>query len=160
MQLYYNNIIFHSYLQDLAARNVMVGQVSTEQICKVGDFGLLRELPQGAQVYISKSDAPIPMRWMAPESLEDNEFSTASDVWSFGVLLWEMYNPSEIPYDNIKNTASLAIKIGKGLRLPIPDVYPSKVQRMMKACWQEEPTRRPSFIFIAQLLSSVAFTGI
>ena len=138
----------------------MVGQAGTEQICKVGDFGLLRELPQGAEVYVSKSDAPLPMRWMAPESLEDNGFSTASDVWSFGVVLWEMYNPSEIPYNTIKDTARLAMKICKGLRLLIPEVYPLKVQRIMKACWQEAPTQRPSFIFIAQLLTSVAFTAI
>lgn len=136
----------------------MVGSVGTEEICKVGDFGLLRELPQGIEVYVSKGDAPLPMRWMAPESLEDSEFSTASDVWSYGVLLWEMYNPTEIPYKNIKDAARLGMKLNRGLRLLIPEAYPTKVQRIMKACWQEDPTKRPSFIFIAQLLTSFAFT--
>ena len=147
-------------MQDLAARNVMVGVVGTEEICKVGDFGLLRELPQGKEVYIARSDAPLPMRWMAPESLEDDEFSTASDVWSYGVLLWEMHHPNEIPYDNIKDAAKLGMKLSRGLRLEIPADYPSIVERIMKACWQEEPTKRPSFFLIAQLLTSYAFTGM
>ena len=148
-------------MQDLAARNIMVGCAGPDEICKVGDFGLLREIPQGAAVYVSSRDVPLPMRWMAPESLEDHEFSTASDVWSFGVVLWEMYNPKEIPYDNIKikDATSLAMKVGRGLRLAIPEEYPSKVERIMKACWQENPTKRPSFIFIAQLLTSFAFTS-
>lgn len=136
----------------------MVGLVGTEEICKVGDFGLLRELPEGAEVYISKSELPLPLRWMAPESLEDNKFSTASDVWSFGVVMWEMHNPSEIPYSDIKDATRLGIKLSKGLRLLIPKAYPPKVERIMKACWQEDPELRPSFMLIAQLLTSFAFT--
>ena len=137
----------------------MVGLVGTEEICKVGDFGLLRELPQGAEVYISKTELPLPMRWMAPESLEDNKFSTASDVWSFAVVMWEMYYPSETPYSDIKDVTRLAIKLSKGLRLQIPKAYPPKVERIMKACWQEDPALRPSFILIAQLLTSFVFTS-
>ena len=137
----------------------MVSLAGTEEICKVGDFGLLRELPQGANIYVSKSEVPLPMRWMAPESLEDNEFSTASDVWSFGVVMWEMNNPSRIPYDDIKDSTRVGIKLHKGLRLPIPKEYPPKVERIMKACWQEEPAMRPSFSLIAQLLTSFAFTS-
>ena len=138
----------------------MVGQAGTEQICKVGDFGLLRALSQGVEPYLCRSDVQLPVRWMAPESVEGSEFSTTSDVWSFGVVLWEMYNPSVIPYDTIKDTIGVIIKISKGLRLPIPEGYPLKVQRIMKACWQTEPRCRPSFISIAQLLTSVSFTAI
>jgi serine/threonine protein kinase len=98
----------------------MVGLVGTEEICKVGDFGLLRELPEGAKVYVSKSELPLPLRWMAPESLEDNKFSTPSDVWSFGVVMWEMDNPSEIPFSDINDAARLGKKLAKGLRLQIP----------------------------------------
>ena len=138
----------------------MVGLVGTEEICKVGDFGLLRELPQGKEVYVARSDVPLPMKWMAPESLSDDEFSTASDVWSYGVVLWEMYHPNENPYDNIKDAAKLVVNLTRGLRLEIPADYPSIVERIMKACWQEEPTKRPSFVLIAQLLTSYAFTGM
>jgi serine/threonine protein kinase len=95
---------------------------------------------------------------MAPESLEDNKFSTASDVWSFGVVMWEMDNPSEIPYSDIKDATRLGIKLAKGLRLQIPKAYPPKVERIVKACWQEGPELRPSFMLIAQLLTSFAFT--
>ena len=146
-------------LQDLAARNIMVGIVGTEEICKVGDFGLLRELPQGMDVYVAKSDLPLPMRWMAPESLEDDEFSTASDVWSYGVVLWEMYYPKSIPYEGINTTTKLGMKLGGGLRLPIPEAYPPTVEKIMKACWQKDPPKRPSFVLVAQVLSSLAFTN-
>ena len=82
-------------MQDLAARNVLVGD---GEVCKVSDFGLLRELPKGDAIYHSKSAFPWPIRWMAPESLRDRVFSQATDVWSFGVLQWEMFNPKEKPY--------------------------------------------------------------
>ena len=80
----------------MAARNIMVGR---NEICKVGDFGLLRELPKHASIYVSTSTNTLfPVRWMAPESLEDHEFSPATDVWSFGIVLWEMVNPGAKPY--------------------------------------------------------------
>lgn len=79
----------------------MVGQ---DEVCKVGDFGLLRELPKDQEIYISVAKTLAPIRWMAPESLEKREFSTASDVWSYAVLLWEMYQPTVLPYEvNIRH---------------------------------------------------------
>lgn len=73
--------------------------VGHDEVCKVGDFGLLRELPRDEQIYVSVSKSPAPIRWMAPESLERREFSTASDVWSYGVLQWEMFQPDKTPYE-------------------------------------------------------------
>lgn len=72
--------------------------VGKNEICKVGDFGLLREIPKGDTFYVSTTNCLFPVRWMAPESLEDKQFSPASDVWSFGVILWEMVNPGVKPY--------------------------------------------------------------
>lgn len=78
--------------------------VGKNEVCKVGDFGLLRRMssiPGGEQLeYVSQSSTPIPIRWMAPESLDSDQkiFTTASDVWSFGVVLWEIANPRLIPY--------------------------------------------------------------
>lgn len=73
-----------------------------DEICKVGDFGLLRKMSstEESKVYVASSDTPIPIRWMAPESLdvEKKQFSTASDVWSFGIVQWEMKNPKKKPY--------------------------------------------------------------
>ena len=90
--------------QDLAARNVMVDK---DEICKVGDFGLLRELPKDEDIYVATTKMPFPIRWMAPESLMKKEFSPASDVWSFGVVMWEMFSPREKPYDGM-DTATKA----------------------------------------------------
>lgn len=72
--------------------------VSHDEVCKVGDFGLLRELPKDEEIYVSVTKS-APIRWMAPESLERREFSTASDVWSYGVLLWEICQPTKLPYE-------------------------------------------------------------
>ena len=92
-----------SLIQDLAARNILLGK---DEICKVGDFGLLRKLRKSEtsdsmDAYVVQNKAtPLPLRWMAPESLNYNsqQFSTASDVWSFAVLQWEMKHPDSIPY--------------------------------------------------------------
>jgi len=73
--------------------------VGYDEVCKVGDFGLLRELPKDEDIYISLGKSLAPIRWMAPESLERREFSIASDVWSFGVLMWEMCQPTKLPYE-------------------------------------------------------------
>lgn len=75
-----------------------------DEICKVGDFGLLRQMTRANKndviYYAATKDTPIPIRWMAPESLNVNkkQFSTASDVWSYGIVLWEMLNPKGKPY--------------------------------------------------------------
>ena len=76
--------------------------VGDGEVCKVSDFGLLRELPKGDAIYYSQSTFLWPIRWMAPESLSDRVFSQATDVWSFGVLQWEMFNPTELPYKAFK----------------------------------------------------------
>ena len=97
--------------QDLAARNVLVG--STE-ICKVADFGLLREIPRDDSIYHSQHNVPCPIRWMPPESISDRHFSPASDVWSFGVLVWEMFNPTKLPYAKYDNIGC-ATKVGEAV---------------------------------------------
>lgn len=98
--------------QDLAARNVMV---SEDEICKVGDFGLLRELPKDDKIYVAKSQVAFPIRWMAPESLMRREFSPASDVWSFGILMWEMHNPRKLPYGKNMDNTQVAVGHSRGL---------------------------------------------
>ena len=87
-------------MQDLAARNVLVGE---GEICKVADFGLLRELPSDMSIYQSQSLLPLPIRWMPPEAISERLFSEASDVWSYGVLQWELFNPYTLPYKGMSN---------------------------------------------------------
>ena len=130
--------------------------VSEDEICKVGDFGLLREIPKDADIYVSQTKTKFPIRWMAPESLMRKEFSPASDVWSFGVIMWEMYNPSELPYKGMNNL-QVAVGVNIDLRLQIPEVYPPTVVKIMKACWQQSPSKHLSFLLIASLLSSEYF---
>jgi len=136
--------------RDLAARNILVGE---GEICKVADFGLLRELPKDDSIYHMQTNVPCPVRWMPPESISERSFSTASDVWSFGILQWEMFNPKKHPYDHMGNI-EVAMKVTTGYRLPVPRRCPPVVARIMKACWHANPSKRPSFRLILILLST------
>lgn len=142
-------------MQDLAARNIMVGD---NEDCKVADFGLLRELDDYQEVYISSNTSLCPLRWMAPESVEHKQFSTASDVWSYGILLWEMFNPTELPYSDLDDV-QFAIKVAHGHTLSIPPQCPPIVAKIMKSCWNLIPSRRPSFAYICVLLTRSNLRG-
>ena len=131
--------------------------VDSRETCKVSDFGLLREIPKDNSIYQAKTEMPWPTRWMAPESLDNREFSPASDVWSFGVLLWEMFFPNKLPYAELSNI-QIPSKIPSGYRLSIPPSYPDTVASIMKACWQKKPEKRPSFMLItSSLLHNMSF---
>ena len=126
--------------------------VGNNEECKVADFGLLRELEDYQEVYVSSNIALCPLRWMAPESLLEKHFSTSSDVWSYGVLLWEMFNPEDMPYpdlDNMQVTAMLAT----GYTMPIPSQCPPVVAKIMNSCWLRDPSKRPSFAVISVMLT-------
>ena len=136
-------------IQDLAARNVLVDR---EKRCKVADFGLLREVPKEEEcVYVSKGDGNSPLRWMAPESITENIFSPASDVWSYGILQWEMFYPNKSPYPDMTTTQMIA-RVTTGYRLAIPDGCPPLVASIMRACWHHNPKDRPPFLRISNLL--------
>ena len=130
--------------------------VSEDEVCKVGDFGLLRELPKDVNTYVATTRVPFPTRWMALESHLRREFSPATDVWSFGVVMWEMFNPKEIPYKGMTNPEVVA-NVCTGTRLDIPEEYPDDVRSLMKVCWKNEPSERPSFLLIALVLTNVVF---
>ena len=135
--------------QDLAARNVLVDE---NQTCKVSDFGLLREVPKEISVYISQYQGPSPLRWMAPESITERVFSPATDVWSYGILQWEMFFPEKIPYQNMEDM-QMVTKVCNGFRMPIPRGCPGLAAKIMRACWQQDPENRPSFLLISNLLA-------
>ena len=129
-----------------------------EEICKVGDFGLLRQLPEDSSKYMASSQVALPIRWMAPESLSRKEFSPATDVWSFGIVMWEMHYPKDTPYADMSNM-EVATNVSHGMRLSIPQAYPQSVVEIMKACWQDIPSQRPSFMLCACLLTSAVYGG-
>ena len=126
-----------------------------DELCKVGDFGLLRELPADSDIYVPQSDDPLPCRWMALESLTDRRFSVASDVWSYGVLMWEMFKPKKLPYEE-SNPFEIVSKLKDGYRLPLPRGIPRVLGDIMKACWKKDPSKRPSFLLICTLLTTKA----
>ena len=109
-----------------------------DELCKVGDFGLLRELPADSDIYVPQSDDPLPCRWMALDSLTDRRFSVASDVRSYGVLMWEMFKPKNMPYKE-SNPFEIVSKLKDGYRLPLPRGIPRVLGDIMKACWKKRP---------------------
>lgn len=136
-------------MQDLAARNVLMA--SNGEVCKVSDFGLLRKLPTDETYYFQTSIDKCPIRWMAPESIEYNKFSAASDVWSYGIVLWEMLNPKMVPFEKHSNL-QVAVKITQGVLLDIPTNCPEHVGQIIESCWNKRSSDRPKFREIAHKL--------
>ncbi|XP_022101409.1 fibroblast growth factor receptor-like isoform X2 [Acanthaster planci] len=126
--------------RDLATRNILLGE---GMICKVADFGLARDVAERSQ-YEMQSQGRVPVRWMAPESLLTNMYTCKSDVWSFGVLLWELVTLGSHPYPGM-SSQKVINEIKKGYRLPKPDHCSDDVYKIMQDCWQERPDDRPDF---------------
>ncbi|XP_029563138.1 tyrosine-protein kinase ABL2 isoform X2 [Salmo trutta] len=125
--------------RDLAARNCLVGENS---VVKVADFGLSRLMT--GDTYTAHAGAKFPIKWTAPESLAYNTFSIKSDVWAFGVLLWEIATYGMSPYPGI-DLSQVYDLLEKGYRMEQPEGCPPKVHELMRACWQWSPLDRPSF---------------
>nr|AAI63579.1 Endothelium-specific receptor tyrosine kinase 2 [Danio rerio] len=130
--------------RDLAARNVLVGE---NFVAKIADFGLSR----GQEVYVKKTMGRLPVRWMAIESLNYSVYTTNSDVWSYGVLLWEVVSLGGTPYCGM-TCAELYEKLPLGFRLEKPLNCDDEVYELMQQCWREKPFERPSF---SQILLSL-----
>lgn len=94
--------------------------------------------------YYKTDSSLIPVRWSSPESLEYREFTHKSDVWSFGVILYELFSYGKVPYASMSNSEVLE-EINKGYRLPKPETCPEVIYEMMLKCWKKDPKERPSF---------------
>ncbi|KAI5708897.1 hypothetical protein M8J76_005624 [Diaphorina citri] len=129
--------------RDLAARNCMVADDLT---VKVGDFGMTRDIYE-TEYYRKGSRGFLPVRWMAPESLKDGVFTSHSDVWSYGVVLWEMATLASQPYQGLSNEQVLNWVKGGGI-LVRPDNCPDRLFNLMRRCWQFKPQARPTFMEI------------
>ncbi|MEQ2170603.1 hypothetical protein GOODEAATRI_002016 [Goodea atripinnis] len=137
--------------RDLAARNVLV---NSNLVCKVSDFGLsrlMRGLDHNVPTYTASLGSKIPVRWTAPEAFQHRKFSTASDVWSFGILMWEVMSYGERPYWDMSNQEVMKA-VADQYRLPPPHSCPPALHSVMLQCWQAERGDRPGF---DQLLSSL-----
>ncbi|XP_023935339.2 tyrosine-protein kinase transmembrane receptor Ror [Bicyclus anynana] len=131
----------HHYVhRDLAARNCLV---SDDFIVKISDFGLSRDI-YSSDYYRVQSKSLLPVRWMPPESILYGKFTTESDIWSYGVVLWEVYSYGLQPYYGYSNQEVISMVRG-GELLAAPSGCPAPVHALMKECWQHTPQRRPNF---------------
>ncbi|XP_026110435.1 tyrosine-protein kinase JAK2a [Carassius auratus] len=147
--------------RDLATRNILV---ESEFRVKIGDFGLTKVLPQDKEYYTVREPGESPIFWYAPESLTESKFSVASDVWSFGVVLYELFtysdkscSPPAVFMEQMGEDKQgqmivyhLIDLLKRGYRLPAPEGCPLEVHALMKECWAAEPGHRPSFKDLAQ----------
>ncbi|KZC13755.1 Vascular endothelial growth factor receptor 1, partial [Dufourea novaeangliae] len=124
---------------DLAARNILLADNNVVKIC---DFGLAKNMYKYGN-YKKKSDDPLPIKWMAIESIRDQIFSTQSDIWSFGIVLWEFFTLAETPYPGMEGE-KLYQKLIEGYRMEQPEYATSKLYNIMVQCWTEKPVLRPS----------------
>ncbi|KAL3072652.1 hypothetical protein niasHS_017626 [Heterodera schachtii] len=140
--------------RDLAARNVLL--THKEQVVKIGDFGLTRILKDNERLYIMSEPKKIPFSWSPPESLRFREFSHKSDVWAFGVTLWELFTFGEEPWAGHRAAEVLQF-LESDLRLRMPDFCSREIYDIMKLCWQKEAEKRPKFLHLRTLLNDCQF---
>ncbi|XP_066227893.1 proto-oncogene tyrosine-protein kinase ROS isoform X2 [Saccopteryx leptura] len=136
----------HFIHRDLAARNCLVSvkdYSSPSRRVKIGDFGLARDIYKN-DYYRKRGEGLLPVRWMAPESLMDGIFTTQSDVWSFGILIWEILTLGHQPYPAHSNLDVLNY-VQTGGRLEPPRNCPADLWNLMTQCWAQEPDQRPTF---------------
>uniref|UniRef100_A0A669PFG0 Focal adhesion kinase 1 n=1 Tax=Phasianus colchicus TaxID=9054 RepID=A0A669PFG0_PHACC len=135
--------------RDIAARNVLV---SATDCVKLGDFGLSRYMEDST--YYKASKGKLPIKWMAPESINFRRFTSASDVWMFGVCMWEILMHGVKPFQGVKNNDVIG-RIENGERLPMPPNCPPTLYSLMTKCWAYDPSRRPRFTELKAQLSTI-----
>ncbi|KAK8761352.1 hypothetical protein V5799_027381 [Amblyomma americanum] len=127
--------------RDLAARNCMVNE---DLVVRVADFGLSRDIYEKDYYSGDNKKTKLPVRWMAPESLEKGTYTHKTDVWSYGVLLWELMTRGVTPYPDVDNW-DIARFLRQGRRMERPEFCPKELYNLMLQCWQKDPKMRPPF---------------
>ncbi|XP_015592435.1 tyrosine-protein kinase Btk29A isoform X2 [Cephus cinctus] len=141
----------HNYIhRDLAARNCLVG---SENVVKVADFGLARYVLDDQ--YTSSGGTKFPIKWAPPEVLNYTRFSSKSDVWAYGVLMWEVFTCGKMPYGRLKNT-EVVDRVQRGIILDKPKACFKEVYEVMRKCWAHGPEDRPSFRILKEQLINVS----
>ncbi|XP_055020013.1 protein-tyrosine kinase 2-beta-like [Boleophthalmus pectinirostris] len=135
--------------RDIAVRNILV---ASPDCVKLGDFGLSRYVDE--QEYYKASVSRMPIKWMAPESINFRRFTSASDVWMFGVCVWEVFSVAQQPFFWLEN-GQVINQLESGVRLPKPDTCPPVLFSVLTHCWAYEPHRRPTFKHLVCSLSEL-----
>ena len=128
-----------------------------DETMKIADFGLARDLVNRDYYLKSKDERRLPIRWMAPEALFKTKYTCQSDVWSFGIVLWELFSFGMDPYPglNLWSLQPLYNILKSGERMPQPELCPSEVYSLMRATWAEEPDQRPTFDLLSDKLDEM-----
>ncbi|XP_063147107.1 mast/stem cell growth factor receptor Kit-like, partial [Candoia aspera] len=134
--------------RDLAARNVLLTHGRITKIC---DFGLARDIRNDSN-YVVKGNAQLPVKWMAPESIFECVYTFESDVWSYGILLWELFSLGSSPYPGMPVDSRFYKNVKEGYRMFSPEFAPAEIFKIMKSCWDADPVKRPAFKQIVQLI--------
>uniref|UniRef100_A0AAY4ARL9 receptor protein-tyrosine kinase n=1 Tax=Denticeps clupeoides TaxID=299321 RepID=A0AAY4ARL9_9TELE len=138
--------------RDLAARNILVAQ----GLAKIGDFGLARDIENDSN-YVVRGNVRLPVKWMAPESIFNGMYTMESDIWAYGILLWEIFSLGVTPYPGMKVDNHFYSLIQRGFQMEQP--FYAKEYKMMRQCWALNPLERPSFhklgLFIEKEMEAV-----
>lgn len=134
--------------RDLAARNCLVGD---QNVVKISDFGMSRE---EEEYTVSEGLKQIPIKWTAPEALLYGKYTSLCDVWSFGILMWEVFSGGQTPYSGMSNNQARE-RVDSGYRMPVPEGTPETVYKLMLKIWEYDTTKRPHFAEIVKDLSGI-----
>ncbi|XP_070709059.1 vascular endothelial growth factor receptor 1 [Pempheris klunzingeri] len=137
--------------RDLAARNILL---SDNKVVKICDFGLARDIYKDPD-YVRKGDARLPLKWMSPESIFDKVFTTQSDVWSYGILLWEIFSLGASPYPGLHIDEEFCHRLKAGTRMRAPEYSTPEMYSTMLACWEANPSDRPTFTNLVETLGDL-----
>jgi serine/threonine protein kinase len=138
--------------RDLAARNILLDH---NKVCKISDFGLSRNLGDtGSEMYEQKTKGALPIRWMAPESLYFSVFTPKSDVWSFGILMWEIVTLGSTPYPGM-GAREVMRRVRDGYRLERPSHCHPELYKIISKCWAGDMNKRPDFTELRQELAKL-----
>ncbi|ELW48137.1 Leukocyte tyrosine kinase receptor [Tupaia chinensis] len=140
----------HFIHRDIAARNCLLSCTGPSRVAKIGDFGMARDIYR-ASYYRKGGRALLPVKWMPPEAFLEGIFTSKTDSWSFGVLLWEIFSLGYMPYPGRTNQEVLDFVVAGG-RMDPPRGCPGPVYRIMTQCWQHQPEHRPDFASILERL--------
>ncbi|XP_054863011.1 vascular endothelial growth factor receptor 1 isoform X2 [Amphiprion ocellaris] len=137
--------------RDLAARNILL---SDNKVVKICDFGLARDIYKDPD-YVRKGDTRLPLKWMSPESIFDKVFTTQSDVWSYGILLWEIFSLGASPYPGLHIDEEFCHRLKGGTRMRAPEYSTAEIYSTMLACWEANPSDRPTFTNLVETLGDL-----